>query len=101
MSGAAANGTCKAWRTTKPALDAIPSLPDGWDWNTPNIDMYIANRNAAIAQALDLFEPEESPTDQTDISAAAHEYVAAKRTEMQKLSDHTYTAADGVPGNTA
>ena len=99
-SRAATSSTCNAWRTTKPALDAIPGLPDGWDWNTPNIDTYIANRNAAIARALDLFEPKIAD-EPADLSAAAHEYVSAKRTEMQKLSDHTYTAADGVPGNSA
>jgi hypothetical protein len=99
-SVAASSSTCNAWRTTKPALDAIAALPDGWDWNTPNIDTYIANRNAAITKALDLFEPKIA-NDPADISAAAHEYVAAKRTEMQKLADHTYTAADGVPGNSA
>jgi hypothetical protein len=99
-SGAAATSTCNAWRITKPALDAIPGLPDGWDWDTPNIDTYISNRNAAIARALSLFEPKIA-AEPPDVSAAAHEYVSAKRTEMQKLSDHTYTAADGVPGNTA
>jgi hypothetical protein len=99
-SGAAASSTCNAWRTTKPALDAIPSLPDGWDWNTPNIDRYISDRNAALARALDLFEPKIA-SEPADVSGAAHDYVSAKRTEMQKLSDHTYTAADGVPGNSA
>jgi hypothetical protein len=100
VSAAPTSTTCNAWRTTKPALDAIPALPDGWDWNTPNIDTYIANRNAAITRALDLFEA-KIIAEPADVSAAAHEYVSAKRTEMQKLSDHTYTAADGVPGNTA
>jgi hypothetical protein len=96
----AASSTCNAWRITKPALDAIPSLPDGWDWNTPNIDRYISDRNAALARALDLFEP-QIVGQPANISAAAHDYVSAKHTEMQKLSDHSYTAADGVPGNTA
>jgi hypothetical protein len=96
----AASSTCNAWRITKPALDAIPSLPDGWDWNTPNIDRYISDRNAALARALDLFEPKIAG-EPANISAAARDYVSAKRTEMQKLSGHTYTAADGVPGNTA
>jgi hypothetical protein len=99
-STALTGATCNAWRATKPALDAIPALPDGWDWNTPNIDTYIGNRNAAITRALDLFEAKIA-TEPTDVSAAAHEYVSAKHTEMQKLSNHTYTTADGVPGNTA
>lgn len=100
VSAASTSTTCNAWRSTKPALDAIPALPDGWDWNTPNIDTYIANRNAAITRALDLFEAKIT-AEPTDVSTAAHDYVSAKRIEMQKLSDHTYTAADGVPGNTA
>jgi hypothetical protein len=100
VSAALASTTCNAWRATKPALDAIPALPDGWDWNTPNIDTYIANRNAAITRALDLFEAKIT-AEPTDVSAAAHEYVSAKHSEMQKLSDHSYTASDGVPGNTA
>jgi hypothetical protein len=100
VSAAATSSTCNTWEITKPALDAIPGLPDGWDWNTPNIDTYIANRNAAIARGLDLFEAKIA-AEPADVSAAAHEYVSAKRTEMEKLSDHTYTAADGVPGNTA
>jgi uncharacterized protein (UPF0333 family) len=99
-SVAATSSTCNAWRTTKPALDAIPGLPVGWDWNTPGIDTYIANRNAAIARALNIFESKIAP-EPSNIAATAHDYVSAKRTEMQKLSDHTYTAADGVPGNTA
>jgi hypothetical protein len=96
----ATSATCTAWRTTKSALDAIPALPGGWDWNTPDIDKYIANRSAAISRALDLFEPKiaDQPA---DAAAIAHEYVSARRVELQKLSDHTYTQADGVAGNTA
>jgi hypothetical protein len=96
----AASATCSAWRTTKPALDAIPALPSGWDWNTPDIDKYIKNRNAAISRALDLFEPKIAD-DPTDVAAIAHEYVSARRVELQQLSDRTYTQADGVAGNRA
>lgn len=92
--------TCKAWQATKPALDAIPALPAGWDWNTPNIDTYIANRNAAITKALDLFEPKivDSPA---DVAAAAHGYVGAKRDEVRMLTDHSFTSADAVTVNAA
>ncbi|CDM79600.1 hypothetical protein MMARE11_p00980 (plasmid) [Mycobacterium marinum E11] len=95
-----ADATCAAWRTTKPALDAIPGLPAGWDWSTPNIDIYISNHNAAVARALDVFEPEIA-TEPADSAAAAHEFVSARRDEIRMLADHTYTQADGVPGSVA
>ncbi|ACC39865.1 hypothetical protein DSM43518_02275 [Mycobacterium marinum] len=92
--------TCVAWKTAKPALDAIPGLPAGWDWNTPNIDIYISNHNAAVARALDVFEPEIA-TEPADIAAAAHTFISARRDEIRLLADHTYTQADGVPGSVA
>lgn len=97
---AASSATCKAWRTTKPALDAIPPLPPGWDWDTPNIATYISNRNAAITKALDLFEPKISDTP-PDVAATARSYVAAKRDEVRMLSDRTFTSADAVTVNAA
>ena len=38
-------------------LRAIPALPNGWTWDTPNIDNLIKIQNAPVAIALDLFEP--------------------------------------------
>ena len=99
-AAAEASSTCKAWRTTKPALDAIPALPTGWDWNTPNIDTYVSNRNAAIAKALDLFEPKIADTPQ-DVASAARNYVSAKRAEVRMLADKTFTSADAVTVNAA
>ncbi|WP_142305079.1 hypothetical protein [Mycobacterium avium] len=93
------SSTCKAWQSTKPALDAIPALPDGWDWNTPNINTYISNRNAAITKALNLFEPKISDTP-ADVAAAARGYVAAKRDEVRMLADRSFTSADAVSVNT-
>lgn len=93
--------TCKAWRTTSSALDAIPQLPDGWDWDTPNINTLIASGNAAIGKALDIFQAEINPNDSPEVVSAAKEYISDKRSEMAKLSDHTYTEADGVPENVA
>ena len=90
------SGTCQAWPGTKAALLAIPQLPDGWDWTTPNIDTYIRNRTAAIAKALDLFEPQIAPQP-ARIAASAHDYVETRRKEIQLLLGHTYTEADGVP----
>lgn len=91
------SSTCDAWPSTKAALNAIPALPPGWNWDTPNIDLYVSNQNAAVAAALDLFEPEIAGTDPQPIAEAAKAYVSVRRQGMQKLTDHTYTQADGVP----
>jgi hypothetical protein len=96
---AATSSTCKAWKTTEPALVAIPGLPADWSWDTPNIDTYIGNSNAAVGKALNLFEPKIAATDPPDVVAAARSYITEKRAVMQKLNDHTYTTADGVTGN--
>jgi hypothetical protein len=95
-----ANPTCAAWKTTKPALDAIPDLPAGWDWDTANIDTYIRNHNAAVARALDLFAPKIT-AEPADVAAAARDFVSARRNEIRMLADHKYTEADGVPGSVA
>lgn len=97
---ATANSTCEAWPSTKAALDAIPQLPPGWDWSTPNIDTYIQNRTAAIAKALDLFEPQISATP-ANTAATAKQYVAERRNEINLLRDHTYTQADAVAATAA
>lgn len=97
---AADSSTCDAWRSTLPALKAIPGLPAGWNWDTPNIDTYISNLNAAVNKSLAIFEPKIA-VDPPDVATAAHAYVSAKRSEMQKLLSHTYTQADGVEGNIA
>lgn len=95
-AAASGNATCGEWATTKAALQAIPQLPDGWDWDTPNIDVYIQSRTGAISKALDLFEPHIA--DQPPgFAAAAHQYVSERRKEIQMLRAHTYTEADGVP----
>jgi hypothetical protein len=97
---AATSSTCKAWQATKPALDAIPALPAGWDWDTPNIGTYIANRNAAITKALDLFEPKIADTP-PDVASVARNYVAVKRDEVRMLADKSFTSADAVMVNAA
>lgn len=99
-STAAASSTCKAWRTTKQTVLTIPLLPDGWDWNTPNIDTYIQNRTTAIGRALDLFGPKITPNP-PEAAAAAHAYIAARRNEIQKLRDHTFSSQDAVDSNAA
>lgn len=94
------NSTCTSWRTTKAALDAIPGLPLGWNYETPNIDVYIGNTTNAIERALDLFEP-KIDVEPADVAAAATEYVALRRLEIEMLRAQTYTHADGVAGNMA
>jgi hypothetical protein len=101
IGGAQGSSTCAAWPSSKAALDAIPGLPAGWDWDTPMIDVYISNQSAAVNKALDLFEPEIAATDPPQVVAAAKEYVSARRLGMQKLVGHTFTSADAVPINVA
>lgn len=92
--------TCISWRAIRQAVVAIPNMPAGWDWNTPNIDRAIENRTGAITRALDLFEPKIT-SDPADVATAAHTYVAARRTEVQHLLDRTYNDADVVTSDTA
>lgn len=87
--------TCKAWRTTSAAFDAIPHLPDGWDWNTPNIDTLISNQKVAVDKALGIFESKIAANDPQQVVSAAHAYIGAKRTELDHLAAHTITEADG------
>jgi len=95
---AAESSTCQAWTTTRAALDQIPPLPAGWDWNTPNIDILIANKNAATTAILQQFTPEIATTP-TDVAQAANDYVVAKRKEVAMLTDHTLTTADAAAGH--
>ena len=92
---AGARTTCQAWTSTRDTLRAIPALPTGWNFNTPNIDNYIRIQNAPVDRALDLFEPEIA-AEPADVAAAAREYVATRRGQMQALTDRTYVPADGA-----
>ncbi len=97
-SGGSADGTpttCQAWTETRQILQAVPALPQGWTWNTPEIDRYISMQNAPVGKVLDLFE-RKIAADPVDVAQAAKDYVAARRHQMQTLTDHTYTAGDGV-----
>ncbi|MDA0252652.1 MAG: hypothetical protein O2892_17710 [Actinomycetota bacterium] len=99
-NAAADSSTCQAWKTTAAALDQIPTLPRGWDWDTPNIDTLIANRNTAMLAVLEQFTPQIA-ADPADVAEAANRYVSEKRREATKLADHTMTAADQGPGTVA
>ena len=95
--------TCQAWAETRLTLRAIPALPNGWTWDTPNIDNLIKVQNAPVEIALDLFEPKIAPQP-ADVARAANAYVAARRQQMQALTDRTYTpkvgeAVDGALEN--
>jgi hypothetical protein len=90
-----ARTTCQAWISTRDTLRAIPALPMGWNFNTPNIDNDIRIQNAPVGRALDLFEPEIA-AEPADVAAAAREYVAARRGQMLALADRTYVPADGA-----
>ena len=92
--------TCQAWTETRETLRSIPALPDGWTWDTPNIDTYIKNQNAPVGTALDLFEPKIAPMP-ADVAQAAHDYVDARREQMRSLADRSYTPADGKAVDTA
>ena len=93
--GAAASATCQAWTETSVTLRSIPALPAGWTWATPNIDTYIKIQNAPVGDALDRFEAKIG-SEPADVAQAAHDYVAARRRQMQLLADHAYTAGDGT-----
>ena len=95
LHGGNDGSTCQAWADTRPTLRAIPALPAGWTWTTPNIDTSIKNQNAPVGSALDLFETKIAAKP-ADVAQAANDYVAARRKQMQSLSDHTYTASDGT-----
>ena len=92
--------TCQAWTETQLILRAIPALPQGWTWDTPNIDNYIKMQDAPVAKALDLFEPRIA-AEPADVATAARQYVSVLRDQMRSLSDHTYVPADGAAVDTA
>lgn len=92
--------TCEAWKQTRLNLLAVPGLPDGWAWNTPNIDTAIGLQNAAVGNALDVFE-KQIASKPADVSEAARQYISARRNQMQTLAAHNYTAADGQAVDTA
>lgn len=92
--------TCEAWTETRLTLRAIPALPDGWTWQTPDIGTLIRNQNAPVAKALDIFEPKIA-AQPADVAQAAKDYVAARRTQIQTLSNGSYTPQDGAAVDTA
>jgi len=92
--------TCQAWTQTRLALRAVPPLPDGWNWNTPNIDTVIKFQNGPVGFALDQFEPHIAPTP-ADVAQAATDYVIARRKQMNSLATRTYQPDDGATVDSA
>jgi hypothetical protein len=87
--------TCQAWTQTRQILRAVPGLPQGWNWGTPDIDRLIKAQNAPVGTALDVFAGQIA-AEPADVARAAREYVAARRTQMESLADRTYVPADGA-----
>lgn len=100
-TGAEANSTtCQAWKTTRTAINAVPGLPAGWDWDTPNIDTYINNLATAVETALALFEPKIAD-EPANVAAAARAYIEARQIEFTALKNRTFTGSEAVPVNMA
>jgi hypothetical protein len=95
-----ASSTCQAWKTTRAAINAVPVLPTGWDWDTPNIDTYINNQATAVLKALSLFEPQIAD-EPANVAAAARAYITARENEYAALRDRSYSASGKVPGDMA
>jgi hypothetical protein len=95
-----AGSTCQAWKITRTAINAVPALPVGWDWDTPNIDTYINNQATAVEKALALFEPQIA-AEPANVATAARAYVEARQNEYAALRNRTYSANEAVPGNMA
>lgn len=93
--------TCKAWRTTYTQLMAVPNLPDGADYNTPNIDTLVANQNKANEKILIGFEPKIDANDPAQVVSAAKAYINLKRIDMAKSASHTVTEADDTAVDTS
>lgn len=92
--------TCKAWHAAYAELMAVPPLPDGADYNTPNIDTLVANQNKANEKILIGFEPKIAPNDPPQVVNAAKAYINAKRIDMAKSAAHTVTEADDTATDT-
>lgn len=91
-----ASSTCQAWKTTRAALGAIPLLPVGWDWDTPNIDVFISNQANAAEKALTLFESQIA-AEPANVAAAAREYIEVRRNEYTAMRNRTYSATEAAP----
>jgi len=94
--------TCVEWASTQVELGAIPRLPQGWNWTTPNIDTYIGNLAAAVEKSVSLFE-QRITSQPANAASAARIFIEAKRAEMKALRDHSYGSrpSDGTSTDAA
>jgi hypothetical protein len=99
-ASAATSSTCTGWRAVSPSISEIVPLPDGWDYDTPNIDQYINDHNASVIKLMDIFEPLISD-EPADVAKIAHTFVDSRRNEAKLLAAHTYRGSDGAAGNVA
>jgi hypothetical protein len=95
-AAAEASSTCQAWKTTRAALGAIPLLPVGWNWDTPNIDVFINNQANAAEKALTVFESQIA-AEPANVAAAAREYIEVRRNEYTAMRNRTYSATEAAP----
>lgn len=87
---AAGSSTCVAWPATKRTLDAASALPAGWYWDTSTSRADLGEVAAAVSRDLDLFDAQITAADPADVSAAAHTFIAVKRTELRALKTRTF-----------
>lgn len=92
--------TCESWTDTQSTLEAIPALPNGWNFQTPGIDMFIQNQNAPVDKTLEIFEG-KIRAKPADVAQAAHDYVTVRRKQSAALTDHSYTPEVGDDVNAA
>ncbi|MGY4708620.1 hypothetical protein ACXDF8_03490 [Mycolicibacterium sp. CBM1] len=94
------SSTCRAWEITRSALGAVPPLPESWSADTPDAGAAVTRRAAALGKVVDFFAPQVGP-EPADVAAAANDFIAAQRRQIQLLRDRSYTDADGVSVNLA
>lgn len=85
--------TCVAWSSVKTQMKAMTTMPDGWTYETPQIDIVIAARAAQLKTTIRLFT-KDIMADPPQAAAAAHAWADVQSTEGPKLLDHTFGPED-------
>ncbi|CAN5314997.1 hypothetical protein BH09ACT8_BH09ACT8_66550 [soil metagenome] len=85
--------TCAGWSSVKSQMEAMTKMPDGWTYDTPQIDITIAARAAQLKTLVNLFV-KDIMADPPEAAAAAHAWVDAQSTEGPKLINHTFGPDD-------
>lgn len=92
--------TCDAWAVAASKIDAAPSFPPGWSYETPGIQEFIANRVATFTPIYDAFEKQILPNP-AHIKILAERAVAGGRGLLTILSAGTYVPGEDMPGLSA